>query len=270
MWKLVGVIALMVLMQLGVGSGSLCKRCSCFSGGIVNCAGKDLDHVPVMTADDIGQIGMSGIISFKNNEKMVESGERLEDYYPHITLFEFDVGSPLCEQITEFARGWSGVKIYGCSLRIDLTTEQTTTTSETGKNEKRNVPSEREESSEVKSLKKSWVVNTVFGWIALVASAVTSSLILRWCYIRRNGDRNVQAEMQRINAFLRRYYGQRRLREFGINQQLPGDRLPRAARRPRDDVLYAPPVRDPENVEVDQQDNDDDEDAEVILRPPVL
>ena len=269
MWKFVGVFAVVVVLEFEVGSGSLCQRCSCYSGGIVNCAGKDLERVPVFTPDDIGRIGVNGIISFKDNRDLTQNGDRLEKYFPYISSFEFDAGSPLCPQIVDLASSWTGVRVYGCSFKTTQTTQRSTEYEEVSETEKRNIPSEREENAEVKSLKKSWVVNTVFGWIGLVVSAVTTSLILRCCYLRRNGERNVQMEVQRIRAFLRRYYGQRRLREFGINLQFPGDELHRPQRRRADDILYAPPLQQQE-IPPPAEEQLDEQDEEVILRPPVM
>ena len=240
------VVMVVLLSPLpGKVEATLCKDCSCYPGGVVNCASKELERIPLLTNDDAGELGFHGLVSFKGNPDLDGNAERLAAYYPHFQVFEFDSGSAICEEVLKLSAAWPpSVKIYGCprtrelvwSLGLTLTTD-----SVEGKKHM-HVEFANPASLEVKNLKKSWVVNTVFGWIGLVVSGLVTSFLVRW-YIQRRGD----GQVGRIRAFLRRYYGRRRLQEFGINPRVPADVLvdipPR--RQLREEDLYPHP--EPEN-----------------------
>ena len=272
------VLVLVVLVMVGIerGEGSLCKTCSCMIGGVVNCAGHGLKEIPLLTPDDVGQIGFDGIISFKENPELEENGERLKSYLPYIRLFEFDWGSGLCQDIRRFAAKWTEpVTIYGCpnQREEDEETEITATTAAVeGKSKKRHIEPQEIFAGDVNSLKKSWVVNTVFGWIGFVASGIITAVVLR-CYARRGAE---NGEVDRIRAFLRRYYGRRRLQEFGINCQLPGDADQQIPPRDPEDVLYhaedlADGGGDDQEHTDDDDDDDDDDDNKIVIQPqPVM
>ena len=251
-------MVMMVVMGGAVGGeaeGTLCQACACYPGGVVNCASRDLQHVPLITNDDVSDLGYHGLVSFKDNPDLRENAERLLDYYPHIQVFEFDRGCAVCEEVLKLAAAWPpSVKIYGCprtrevvwSLGLSVTTDTIE-----GK-KLMHVEFTNPAAMEVKNLKKSWLVNTVFGWIGLIVSGLVTSILVRW-YIQRRGD----GQVGRIRALLRRYYGRRRLQEFGINPRVPADvRVEIPGRRQlREEDLYPQPQ--PEIQEEEEEEGDE-------------